>query len=59
MFKNYDDVNVVWDELLERDLFTNDELQLLTNINGFNIETLNEAIFARYGFRDLQQMLEE
>ena len=51
--------NELWDELLEQELFTYEELQLLTNINGFNIETLNDAIFSRYGYRDFEQMMEE
>jgi len=59
MKKDFNDVNVLWDELLERDLFTYEELQLLTNINGYSVETLNDAIFARYGYRDLEQMMEE
>ena len=52
-------VNELWDELLERELFTYEELKLLRNINGFSIETLNDAIFARYGYRDLEQMMGE
>lgn len=52
-------VNELWAELVELDLFTNDELQLLTNINGLSVETLNDAIFARYGYRDYDQMMGE
>ena len=59
MKKDFNDVNVLWDELLECDLFTEKELQLLTNINGYSVETLNEALFARYGYRDYNQMMEE
>lgn len=51
-------VNEVWDLLVDNDYFTVEELQLLTNINGYNLETLNDAIYARYGYRDLEQMLE-
>lgn len=58
MKKDFQDVNVLWDKLLERDLFTKSELQLLTNINGYSVETLNDAIFARYGYRDLEQMMD-
>lgn len=46
-------------ELIVHELFTQDELELITNINGFTVETLNDCIFARYGYRDLEQMLEE
>ena len=50
-------VNELWAELVERDLFTDRELQLLTNINGFSIETLNDALYSRYGYRDYEQMM--
>lgn len=44
--------------LVENELFTYDELKLLTDINGYNIQTLNDAIFARYGYRDLLALKE-
>ena len=50
-------VNELWAELVDRDLFTDKELQLLTNINGFSIETLNDALYSRYGYRDYEQMM--
>ena len=59
MKKAFKDVNVLWDELQDMELFTYEELKLLTNINGYSVETLNDAIFARYGYRDLEQMMEE
>lgn len=49
----------LWDLLVDGEYFTDDELILLTNINGLSIETLNDAIFSRYGFRDYDQMMEE
>lgn len=49
-------VTKLYDELVETGLFTYEELQLLTNINGYTIETLNSALYARYGYRDLEQM---
>lgn len=57
-------VNELWDNLLEQELFTEAELQLITNINGYNVETLNDAIYARYGYgidkkrRDEESILE-
>ena len=59
MKKDFQDVNELYDELLNMDLFTKDELQLITNINGYNVDTLNDALFARYGYRDLKQIMEE
>lgn len=58
--KQYEDeVIYVWDKLVDMGLFTDRELELITNINGYNIETLNDAIYSRYGYRSLEQMLEE
>ena len=48
----------LYDQLIDLNLFTEEELQLITCINGFTVETLNDCIFARYGYRDLQQILE-
>ena len=50
-------IHELWAELVDRDLFTDRELQLLTNINGFSIETLNDALYSRYGYRDYDQMM--
>lgn len=52
-------IEELYTELLELELFTEEELQLITSMNGYNIETLNDALYCRYGYRDLSQMLEE
>jgi hypothetical protein len=61
--KNYDgafdDVNELYEELLDRDLFTEAELKLVTDINGYSVDTLNDALYARHGYRSLAQMLDE
>ena len=51
------EVNELYDVLVDEGYFTDEELRLLTNINGNSIETLNDAIFSRYGYRDYEQML--
>ena len=43
------DVYDLYEQLVELGLFTAEELKLLTRINGYNIETLNNAVYARYG----------
>jgi hypothetical protein len=50
------EINDVWGLLIDGGYFTDDELQLITNINGYTIETLNDCIYARYGFRSYEQM---
>jgi len=54
-----DEVIYVWDKLIDMGLFTDAELELVTNINGYSIETLNDCIYVRYGYRSLDQMLGE
>lgn len=51
-------VNELYNELIAYELFTEKELELITCINGYNEETLNDCIYARYGYRDFKQMLE-
>lgn len=53
-----EEINTLWDNLIEGGYFTEEELQLVTNINGYNIETLNDCIYCRYGFQDWEQMNE-
>lgn len=47
----------LYDVLVDEGYFTDEELRLLTCINGYSVETLNDAIYARYGYRDYDQML--
>jgi len=54
-----DDVNRLYSNLIDGGYFTEDELQLVTSINGYSIETLNDCIYCRYGYRDYDQMVEE
>ena len=44
--------------LIDLNLFTEQELQLVTCINGFSMETLSDCLFCRYGY-DAEQFLEE
>lgn len=49
----------MWSELILRDIATEDEIQLVTSINGYTIETLNDILYVRTGYRSLDQMEEE
>lgn len=52
------EVNQLYEELLNRGLFTEAELQLVTDINGYSKETLNSCIYARYAYHNLEQLIE-
>ena len=45
--------------LTENQFFTDGELTLLCCVNGYKEETLNDAIYARYGFRTFEALLED
>lgn len=49
----------IYNNLIDNGYFTEKELELITNINGFNLETLNDAIYTRYGYRDYEQLTQE
>jgi hypothetical protein len=53
-----DRLTMIWDTLLDYNFFTENELQLVTNINGLSEETLNDAIYSRYGYRSIEQLCE-
>ena len=57
--KNMRDAADLYNELVYRELFTSEELDLVIALNGLTIETLNDCIFARYGYRDFNQMMED
>ena len=48
--------NELFEALVEEEYFTMEELRLVTMINGGTLETLNACIFARYGYRNWEQL---
>lgn len=53
------EITKLWDFLEERGIATNDELQLITTINGYNIDSLNDVLYVRTGYRNLEQIESE
>ena len=52
-------IEQVWDLLSQYDIATENELRLVTTINGYSIDTLNDILYARTGLRSIEQLLEE
>ena len=48
-----------FDFLVEYGIATEDEIRLVTDINGYNEETLNDILYVRTGNRSVEQFLEE
>lgn len=53
--KKYNDL---WDLLIDNNIATDDELDLICHINGWRIETLEDVLYVRTGYRDMQQYKE-
>ena len=52
-------INEVWDLLIEYGVATENEIHLVTIINGYNIDTLMDILYARTGLRSIEQLLNE
>ena len=53
------DIEDVITFLEEEGIATGEEIDLVTKINGYNLETINDIIYVRTGCRDYEQLLEK
>ena len=49
----------IWDAIIEYGIATEEELSLVTAINGYNEDALNDVIYVRTGYRNIEQLLED
>lgn len=52
------DITKLWDYIIENDIASEETLKIITSINGYNIETLNDVLYATTGYRSLEQIKE-
>ena len=53
-------ISEIWDTIVEEyGIATWEELELVTAINGYNEDTLNDVIYVRTGYRNIEQLLDE
>ena len=50
------EIERMWETLVDMGIATEEELQLVTSINGYNIDTLNDVIYVRTGYHDIEQL---
>jgi hypothetical protein len=48
----------IWDYIIETCIATEEELILITSINGMNEESLNAVLYCRTGYRSVEQITE-
>tara|TARA_R100000654_G_scaffold68940_1_gene98226 strand:+ start:3200 stop:3379 length:180 start_codon:yes stop_codon:yes gene_type:complete len=49
------DTKEYYDLLLEYEIATEQEINLVVNINGWSNDTLDSIVYARTGYRDFEQ----
>jgi len=49
------DINEYWENLVEAGIATDEELKLVTAINGNNEQTLDDVLYVRTGYRNWRQ----
>ena len=49
-------MNELWDYIIECQIATEDEICLVTSINGTNLDTFESILYSRTGYRSLEQI---
>ena len=49
----------LWDFITVNEIATDEEIRLVTAINGYNEEALKDIIYARTGYRNYKQCVED
>ena len=52
-------VEEAWDYLIESGLASEETLQVVTNINGYSLDTLESVLYATAGYHSFDQYLDE
>ena len=47
-----------WDWMLDNNIVSEETLQIVTDINGYSVETLNDILYAATGYRNREQYME-
>lgn len=53
---NNQDIDYLYQRLIDDEYFTEEELRLVTDVAGYNINVLNDCIYSRCGYRDIEQL---
>jgi hypothetical protein len=52
----FNKVNEIWDYIVDKNIASEEALTLITNINGYSVDTLNDVIYALTGYRSMEQL---
>lgn len=49
----------IWQYLIDSGIATESELELVTDVAGYSEKTMEAVIYAKTGYNDLEQLMEE
>ena len=52
------EIKKIYDYLIENEIATEEEINLVCCINGTNEESLNDILFVKSGYRNIKQIME-
>jgi hypothetical protein len=52
----FDKEREIYEYIINNGIASEEALDLITNINGYSVETLNDVIYAVTGYRSMEQM---
>lgn len=52
-------LELLWNDIVDYGIATDEELQLITCINGYNEDALNDVVYVRTGYQNLGSYLGE
>jgi len=53
-----DILELTYNYILDMEIVSQETMDVVTNINGYNIETLNDILYVTTGYHDLEQYSE-
>jgi len=51
-------IEILWDLLVNFELASESTLQLITRLNGYNLETMENVLYALTGYQSYEQFME-
>lgn len=52
------ETGTLWNAMLDEGIASEETLQVVTSINGYSVDTLNDVLYAVTGYRDWEQYKE-
>lgn len=52
-------VERIWNYLIRYGISNEEELELVTDVAGYSVKTLEAVIYSKTGYNDLEQLMEE